>query len=129
MTTFTKFHLRLVLSNSTTIENFDKSENQFTYNMGRTKNWAQVFGKNPWLWWVPIYGSNGKPVGDGVLWPQTFNNNEQREGYEPEEQKNDMNSNNINLDSFKEDKSFKQSDSDTSFLGSHKKVKEINLRE
>ena len=28
---------------------------------------AQVFGTNPWLWLLPVWG--GGPAGDGVHWP------------------------------------------------------------
>ena len=43
--------------------------------MGGYFNWAQVMGKNPFLWPFPIFLNSGnhtnvgKPVGDGVLWP------------------------------------------------------------
>jgi hypothetical protein len=126
LTMFTRFHVRLVMKNSTTIENFDKSSGEVSYNLGAAKNWEQVFGRNPWLWWVPIHGTTGKPIGDGVLWPQTFNKNEQREGYEHEEKSD--NTNVIRLE-VKADSSFKQSDSDTSFIASTKKSKVIDLRD
>lgn len=125
LTSFTRFHLQLITKNSTTIENFDKNFDSTIYNMGTKKNWTQVFGRNPWLWGLPIYGQTGRPIGDGVIWPQTFNNDEQREGFEIEESKN--NTKEINLNRSK-NPSFKQSDSDTSLIGSNKKVLEINLR-
>ena len=37
------------------------------YDMGPAVNLAQVFGRNRWLWLVPVYG--GGPDGDGVHWP------------------------------------------------------------
>lgn len=123
---FTRFHYNLVLSNSTTIENFDKTSSQFSYNMGKMKNWKQVFGKNPWVWWAPVFGATGKPIGDGVVWPQTFSNEEPRGGYEPDDLPRD-NTKVIHLDVSRDDKSLKQSDSDTSFM-SNKKILEINLR-
>ena len=86
-----------------------------------------MFGRNPWLWWVPFYGATGKPVGDGVIWPQTFSNDDIREGFEADELHGD-NTKVIHLDISKEDKSVKQSDSDTSFISANKKVVEINLR-
>ena len=30
---------------------------------------AQVFGKNPWTWWLPCYFDG--PAGDGLRWPTT----------------------------------------------------------
>ena len=66
---FFKFHLRLVLSNSTTIETMDKKVlNKTTFDKGTYENWVQVFGSNPWLWAFPLFGSSGKPIGDGVIW-------------------------------------------------------------
>jgi hypothetical protein len=32
------------------------------------QNWEQVFGVDPWLWLLPLYGRSGKPVGSGVSW-------------------------------------------------------------
>lgn len=116
LTFFTKFHVKLVLSNSTTIENFEKSSEPSVYDAGRSKNWRQVFGKNPWLWFAPVYGSTGKPDGDGVVWPQTYKVNDNREGFERDDVRSVAES--LHLDNSK-DKS-KISDSDTSFL-SHKK--------
>ena len=28
----------------------------------------QVFGRNKWLWLIPIIGKSGRPEGDGVMW-------------------------------------------------------------
>mgnify|MGYP000037488402 CR=1 FL=1 len=82
LTIFARFHLSLVFENSTTIDNLEKSNLHQVYNLGRFRNWLQVFGKNPWYWALPVYGTSGKPVGDGVLWPQTYSHEEKREGYE-----------------------------------------------
>jgi hypothetical protein len=66
---FFKFHLKLILSNSTTIETMDKKVlNKTTFNRGTKENWLQVFGSNPWLWFFPVFGKSGKPLGDGVVW-------------------------------------------------------------
>ena len=35
--------------------------------VGARANWAQVFGRRPALWALPLYG--GGPDGDGVSWP------------------------------------------------------------
>lgn len=76
ITMFFKFHVRLILTNSTTIENMDKKNApKDTYNKGTANNWFQVFGKNKWLWMLPMTGVSGKPIGDGVIWTQeNFNN-------------------------------------------------------
>ena len=75
ITMFFKFHVRLILTNSTTIENMDKKNNQKDlFNRGVQNNWYQVFGKNKMLWMLPITGISGKPIGDGVIWTQENNN-------------------------------------------------------
>jgi len=126
LTNFTKFHLNLVLNNSTTIESFEKNPSGVTYNVGKSKNWRQVFGKNPWLWFCPIYGATGKPDGDGVIWPQTYVVSENREGFENENEQD--NKKVLKLDQSKEEKS-KLTDSDTSFLSHKKKSIQVDLRE
>mmetsp|Transcript_16539 Transcript_16539/g.16476 ORF Transcript_16539/g.16476 Transcript_16539/m.16476 type:complete len:259 (+) Transcript_16539:242-1018(+) len=67
---FLKFHIKLIFTNITTIENMDKQNlpNLIVYNKGYKRNWIQVFGRNPWLWPFPMTGRSGKPVGDGVIW-------------------------------------------------------------
>ena len=68
---FFKFHARLILTNSTTIENMDKKTIQKdSFNRGLINNWYQVFGRNKWLWLLPMTGISGKPIGDGVIWTQ-----------------------------------------------------------
>jgi len=70
LTAFYRFHLYLILTNSTTIENLEQAEGEtvLKYDQGTRLNWMQVFGRNPWLWLLPIYGKSGKPLGDGVTW-------------------------------------------------------------
>jgi len=70
LTSFTKFHVKLVCTNVTTIENLEKDRTgEFvSYDVGIDKNFKQVFGENPWLWPLPFYGSSGRPSGDGVKW-------------------------------------------------------------
>jgi len=73
MTIFFRFHIILVINNCTTIEDLEKKKNPNTvnvYDTGCYNNWIQVFGGNPWLWLLPVYGASGKPVGDGVSWNQ-----------------------------------------------------------
>eukprot|EP00298_Acanthocystis_sp_HF-20_P001886 c12360_g1_i2.p1 GENE.c12360_g1_i2~~c12360_g1_i2.p1 ORF type:complete len:286 (-),score=81.64 c12360_g1_i2:27-884(-) len=66
---FLEYHLKLVINNETTIDEGQVPE----YNVGWRKNVEQVFGRNKWLWLVPVFGDG--PVGDGVNWPtvQTIN--------------------------------------------------------
>ena len=68
LTGFSKFHLHLVLTNSTTIETLEQPGVISKYTLGPLGNWRQVFGRNPWLWLLPMTGKSGKPVGDGVTW-------------------------------------------------------------
>mmetsp|Transcript_26369 Transcript_26369/g.26006 ORF Transcript_26369/g.26006 Transcript_26369/m.26006 type:complete len:233 (+) Transcript_26369:288-986(+) len=68
LTTFTKFHVKLIMKNSTTIESLDNTASTGNYDLKSARNWLQVFGRNPWLWIVPYYGKSGKPVGDGITW-------------------------------------------------------------
>ena len=49
----------------------------------------QVFGRNPWLWFLPFTGRSGKPVGDGVVWNLMHSNLEEEiPANEGEEQRN-----------------------------------------
>ena len=67
---FLKFHLKLVLNNSTTIESLDqehKIENT-KFNIGKRQNWEQVFGTEPLLWFFPLPTKSGRPEGDGLTW-------------------------------------------------------------
>jgi palmitoyltransferase len=69
LTNFIKFHLRLVLENYTTIENLEREEGaKSKFDIGRRRNWEQVFGQNPWLWWLTFHTQKSRPVGDGVRW-------------------------------------------------------------
>ncbi len=61
VTGFCIFHFKLVLYNQTTIES-DSRE----FDIGWRANFESVMGRNPYLWFLPVYG-NG-PVGDGVHW-------------------------------------------------------------
>mmetsp|Transcript_118829 Transcript_118829/g.236739 ORF Transcript_118829/g.236739 Transcript_118829/m.236739 type:complete len:295 (-) Transcript_118829:163-1047(-) len=66
---FIKFHLKLVLENYTTIENLEREEGaKSKFDIGRRRNWEQVFGTNPWLWWCPWHTQASRPSGDGVRW-------------------------------------------------------------
>jgi len=69
LTGFTGFHIYLTLHNITTIEHIEKrdpsrsmAENPF--DVGKRRNWEQVFGSNPYLWFLPV----AIVQGDGVNW-------------------------------------------------------------
>jgi len=69
LTNFIKFHLKLVLDNYTTIENLEREEDQKSkFDIGKRRNWEQVFGAYPWLWWLPKHTQASRPIGDGVRW-------------------------------------------------------------
>lgn len=72
ITMFLRFHLKLALSNKTTIENLEMKGNPYKslYDIGADKNWEQIFGGNKWLWPFPIFRISGKPLGDGIYWPK-----------------------------------------------------------
>ncbi|CBZ56291.1 hypothetical protein NCLIV_067160 [Neospora caninum Liverpool] len=66
---FSRFHLNLVLKNSTTIENMDvANRDRNRYDLGVSRNIEQVFGSNPCCWFVPAQFAANRPVGDGVRW-------------------------------------------------------------
>uniref|UniRef100_A0A3B0NFC3 Palmitoyltransferase n=1 Tax=Theileria annulata TaxID=5874 RepID=A0A3B0NFC3_THEAN len=68
---FVQFHFKLVLRNSTTIENLDDSnKDSGMYDMGVGANLQQVFGANPLCWFAPCNLPLNRPVGDGVRWSQ-----------------------------------------------------------
>eukprot|EP01121_Diplochlamys_sp_Union-15-3_P009324 TRINITY_DN2541_c0_g1_i2.p1 TRINITY_DN2541_c0_g1~~TRINITY_DN2541_c0_g1_i2.p1 ORF type:complete len:295 (+),score=7.58 TRINITY_DN2541_c0_g1_i2:73-957(+) len=81
-------HLKLILSNKTTIESFEgqRSRKSNVYNLGGSANWREVFGNNVWLWFIPIYTS----VGDGITFP--LNDNQTSHEERPPEQLSDVES-------------------------------------
>ena len=72
LTKFSVFHLKLVMKNSTTIESLESNYNS-CYSISLYRNFLQVFGRNPWMWMLPLYGRSGKPAGDGIIWPMIEN--------------------------------------------------------
>jgi len=69
LTNFIKFHVNLVLDNYTTIENLEREEGaKSKFDIGKRRNWEQVFGANHWLWWLPFHTQASRPVGDGARW-------------------------------------------------------------
>ena len=70
---FLKFHIKLIKSNLTTIETLDNDLMQNKkYDMGLEINFKQIFGENKLLWFLPINLPSGYPVGDGLSWPNKF---------------------------------------------------------
>jgi len=69
LTNFIKFHVNLVENNYTTIENLEREDGaKSKFDIGKRRNYEQVFGANRWLWWVPLHTQSSRPVGDGVRW-------------------------------------------------------------
>eukprot|EP00916_Digyalum_oweni_P015254 GHVL01024932.1.p1 GENE.GHVL01024932.1~~GHVL01024932.1.p1 ORF type:complete len:301 (+),score=4.39 GHVL01024932.1:103-1005(+) len=68
LTTFVGFHLNLMNSNYTTIENLERDASRSRYDIGKRRNWEQVFGSNPLWWWLPMHSASSRPAGDGVRW-------------------------------------------------------------
>jgi hypothetical protein len=69
---FCKFHMELVLGNSTTLDNLERQRNPAStganvYDLGSYENFVQVFGTNVWMWPWPMFAGS-LPKGDGVLW-------------------------------------------------------------
>ncbi|KAL6640229.1 hypothetical protein ACP70R_015631 [Stipagrostis hirtigluma subsp. patula] len=53
---FMIMHMSLVSANTTTIEAYEKKTTPFwKYDLGRRRNFAQVFGNNKWYWFIPAY--------------------------------------------------------------------------
>merc|ERR1719262_1752968 len=69
LTNFIKFHMKLVLENYTTIENLEREEGaKSKFDIGRSRNWEQVFGATTSQWWLPMHTQASRPIGDGVRW-------------------------------------------------------------
>lgn len=70
---FFKFHVELVLENSSTLDNLERQRNPNAgpnvYDIGSYENFVQVFGTNTCLWPIPV-----APVfanrANGVIWPK-----------------------------------------------------------
>lgn len=59
---FLGVHVKFVVCNQTTMES-----SETRYDLGWRANVESVFGRNPWLWLLPVYGAG--PVGDGACAP------------------------------------------------------------
>jgi palmitoyltransferase len=68
---FFKFHMELVLTNSSTLDNLERQRNPNTgpnvFDIGPYNNLVQVFGTNWWLWPIPLIPQSSLP-GNGVSW-------------------------------------------------------------
>jgi len=69
LTGFTGFHYMLLLKNMSTIEHVEKrdptkKDQVNPFDLGRERNWVQIFGDKPMLWFLPV----GETKGDGVHW-------------------------------------------------------------
>lgn len=73
ITIFFKFHVELVLSNSTTLDNLERQRNPNAgpnvYDIGSYENFEQVFGTNWLLWLIPISPTSSNKA-NGVVWPK-----------------------------------------------------------
>ena len=71
ITMFFKFHVELVLSNSSTLDNLERQRNPNAgpnvYDVGPYENFVQVFGTNSCLWFVPVSPQSAQR-GNGVVW-------------------------------------------------------------
>ncbi|KAL9406324.1 hypothetical protein Peur_003296 [Populus x canadensis] len=70
---FLIMHISLVLGNTTTIEAFEKKSNpKWHYDLGRRKNFEQVFGTDKRYWFIPAYSEEDlecMPVLQGFEYP------------------------------------------------------------
>ncbi|KAM3147807.1 hypothetical protein pb186bvf_000135 [Paramecium bursaria] len=89
ITRFFKMHIDLVLENRTTIENLERKrseeqgqnqEDKNPYDLGHYYNWVQVFGTNKYYWFLPIDNIEGRPSGDGILWPRRHRQDSEQTG-------------------------------------------------
>ncbi|CAN6466380.1 unnamed protein product [Victoria cruziana] len=55
---FMIMHLSLLLSNTTTIEVYEKAAIRWRYDLGKRKNVEQVFGKKRAYWFLPLYSKD-----------------------------------------------------------------------
>ncbi|BBH03213.1 DHHC-type zinc finger family protein [Prunus dulcis] len=70
---FMIMHLSLVASNTTTIEAYEKKATpKWQYDLGRKKNFEQVFGTDKWYWFIPAYSEEDLrriPALQGIDYP------------------------------------------------------------
>jgi len=73
---FALTHYAYTLMNQTTIEAMEKKSNLYTgniYHLGSYRNFIEVFGDNPLLWFIPVFTSKGnglsfptRPIGEAI---------------------------------------------------------------
>lgn len=70
---FLIMHISLVLGNTTTIEAYEKKTTpKWRYDLGRRKNFEQVFGTDKQYWYIPAYSEEDLrrlPVLQGLDYP------------------------------------------------------------
>lgn len=73
ITNFYHFHLKLVLTNTTTLEHLEHEKEKDNhankppldrYDVGKYYNWIQVYGSNVLLWFFPLTMESGKLLVD-----------------------------------------------------------------
>ena len=56
---FLVMHSNLILSNMTTIEMYEKKKTlPWKYDLGKFRNFKQVFGENVFMWFFPVHSSS-----------------------------------------------------------------------
>ncbi|KAF6133925.1 hypothetical protein GIB67_040689 [Kingdonia uniflora] len=69
---FLIMHISLVAGNTTTIEAYEKSSPKWHFNLGRKKNFEQVFGTDKRYWFIPTYSEEDlrrMPALQGLYYP------------------------------------------------------------
>ncbi|PSS11820.1 Protein like [Actinidia chinensis var. chinensis] len=70
---FLIMHISLVAANTTTIEAYEKKTTpKWRYDLGRKRNFEQVFGMDKWYWFVPSYSEEDlrrMPAFQGLEYP------------------------------------------------------------
>jgi hypothetical protein len=69
---FVVLHSYLISRNATTIElHMYSKENPSPYNLGKRRNWENVFGSVVWKWFLPVQSEGLES--DGVYFPKRAN--------------------------------------------------------
>jgi len=70
---FFRFHVELVLTNSSTLDNLERQRNPNAgpnvFDVGAYENFTQVFGTNTCMWFLPTTPTNSNRA-NGVVWPK-----------------------------------------------------------
>ncbi|XP_067950158.1 palmitoyltransferase ZDHHC2-like [Watersipora subatra] len=68
------YHIYLILRNQSTLESFrppvlkNLGPDKHVFDLGKKRNWREVFGDNPKLWFLPVVSCKG----DGVTYPSRY---------------------------------------------------------